>query len=84
MRFRPTTILAQERDALGNLLCIYRWYGVYHVGMALSGGQCVPLIHSLYVTYAGAYERLQLELSRRQRAAEVRTSEGNAPQTPKV
>ena len=79
MRPRPTTILAQERDALGNLLCIYRRYGVYHVGMVLSRGRCVPLIRSLYVTYAGAYERLQLELSRRQQAAEVRTSEGNAP-----
>ena len=79
MRPQHTTLLAQERDALGNLLCMYRRYGLYHVGVALSGGQCVPLIRSLYVTYAGAYERLQLELSRRQRAAEVRTSEGNAP-----
>ena len=52
MRPRSTTILAQERDALGNLLCIYRRYGVYHVGMVLSRG-CVPLIRSLYVTYAG-------------------------------
>jgi hypothetical protein len=71
-------ILTQERDALGNLLCIYRRYGLYHVGMVLNRG-CVPLIRSLYVTYAGAYERLQLELSQRQRAAEVRTSEDNAP-----
>ena len=41
MRPRSTTILAQERDALGNLLCIYRRYGVYHVGMVLSRG-CPP------------------------------------------
>jgi hypothetical protein len=74
---RPTTILAQERDALGNLLCIYRRYGAYHVGMVLSRGRCVPLLRSLYVTYAGVYERLQRELSQRQQAAEVRTSDGN-------
>ena len=77
VRPRHTTILAQERDALGNLLCIYRQRGLYHVGMVLGWGRCVPLIRSLYVTYAGAYERLQRELWRRQRAAEVRKSEGN-------
>ena len=82
MRPRPTTLLAQERDALGNLLCIYRRYGLYHVGMVLSRGRCVPLIRSSYVTYAGAYERLQQELSRRQQAADVRTSEGNEPNPP--
>ena len=77
MRPRPTTLLAQERDALGNLLCIYRRHGLYHVGMLLGRGQCVPLIRSLYVTYAGAYERLRQELWRRQRAAEARKAEGN-------
>jgi hypothetical protein len=77
VRPRHTTILAQERDALGNLLCIYRRHGLYHVGMLLARGPYVPLIHSLYVTYAGAYERRQRELSRRQRAAEVRKSESN-------
>ena len=77
MRPRPTTLLAQERDVLGNLLCIYRRHGVYHVGMVLSRGRCVPLMHSLYMTYAGAYGRLQQELWRRQRAAEVRKSEDN-------
>ena len=73
---RPITILARERDALGNQLCIYRRYGVYQVGMVLDRGQCVPLIHSLYLTYAGVYERLQRELVRRQLAAKLRTSEG--------
>ena len=82
MRPRPTTLLAQERDALGNLLCIYRRYGLYHVGMVLSRGRCVPLIRSSYVTYAGAYERLQQELWRRQRAAEVRKSEDNEHGSP--
>jgi hypothetical protein len=48
---RPTTILARERDALGNQLCIYRRHRVYHVGMVLHRGRCVPLIRSLYVTY---------------------------------
>ena len=77
MRPRHTTILARERDALGNLLCIYRRHGLYHVGMVLGQGQCVPLIRSVYVTYAGAYERLQRELWRRQRAAEARKSACN-------
>jgi hypothetical protein len=79
VRSRPTTILARERDALGNQLCIYRRHGLYHVGMVLGWGQCVPLIRSVYVTYAGAYERLQQELRRRQQAAEVRKSAGKAP-----
>ena len=74
MRPRHTTILAQERDALGNLLCMYRRYGLYHVGMVLDRGRCVPLMHALYVTYASADARLQRELSRRQRAAEARKS----------
>jgi hypothetical protein len=74
VRPRHTTILAQGRDALGNLLCIYRRYGLYHVGMVLDRGRCVPLIHALYVTYASADERLQRELSRRQRAADARKS----------
>ena len=82
MRPRPTTILARERDALGNQLCIYRRYGVYHVGMVLDRGRCVPLIHSLYVTYMGAYARLQQELWRRQRAAEARKSENNEQGSP--
>ena len=77
VRPRHTTILARERDALGNLLCIYRRRGLYHVGMVLDRGRCVPLIQSLYVTYAGAYERLQQELWQRQRAAEARKAEGN-------
>ena len=50
MRPRHTTLLAQERDALGNLLCIYRRRGLYHVGMVLDRGRCVPLIRSVYVT----------------------------------
>ena len=76
VRSRPTTILARERDALGHQLCMYRRHEVYHVGMVLHHGQCVPLIRSLYVMYAGAYERLQQELRRRQRAAEVRKAAG--------
>ena len=82
VRPRPTTILARERDALGHQLCIYRRDGLYHVGMVLDRGRCVPLIQSLYVTYAGAYERLQQELWRRQRAAEVRKSEDNEHGSP--
>ena len=76
MRPQPTTILARERDALGHQLCMYRRHGVYHVGMVLDRGRCVPLIRSLYVTYAGAYERRQQELWRRQRAAEAQKSAG--------
>jgi hypothetical protein len=82
VRPRPTTILARERDALGNQLGIYRRYGLYHVGMILDRGRCVPLIQSLYVTYAGAFERLQQELWRRQRAAEARKSEDNEQGSP--
>ena len=82
VRPQPTTILARERDALGNQLCIYRRYGVYHVGMVLDRGRYVPLMRSLYVTYAGAYERLQQELWRRQRAAEARKAEDNEHGSP--
>ena len=41
MRPRHTTTLAQARDALGTLLCMYRRYGLSHVGMVLDRGRCV-------------------------------------------
>ena len=59
-------ILVTQRDAWGNMLCIYRHEGSYHVGTVSSNGRPIPLAQAQFWTYEHALSRLQDEAQRRQ------------------